>query len=378
MNLPLEGILVLDLSRVLAGPFCTMRLADLGARVIKVEPPGAGDVTRQWGPPFDAAGESAYYLSVNRNKESLELDLATAPGRTSLGILASRADVLVENFAPGALKRLGLSISSFRAANPRLVVGSITGFGRAGPDRELPGFDLLAQAGAGLMWITGEPDGPPQKVGVAVSDLAAGATLAEGILAALLRRDRTGEGARIDVDLFSSTLAFLPNVIQACLATGTEARRHGSGHAQIVPYQLFEAADGGFILAVGTDRQFRILCKRVVDRAAWASDPRYATNPSRVANREGLCRQLSEIFRLRPKADWVARCREAGVPAGPLRGPLAALGSEQARSLGLLVADGEFRTVASPIRLESLPAPIRRPPRLGEQTEALRAEFGLP
>jgi crotonobetainyl-CoA:carnitine CoA-transferase CaiB-like acyl-CoA transferase len=375
---PLEGILVLDLTRVLAGPWCSMLLADLGARVVKVEHPEGGDTTRGWGPPFAPSGESAYFLSINRNKESIVLDLATERGRKSVEILASRADVLLENFPPGGLDRLGISLERLRLANPRLVTGSVTGFGRVGPDRDAVGFDLLAQAGAGLMWVTGDPDGPPQKVGMAVSDVIAGYNLAVGVLAALAARERTGRGDHVDVDLFSSTVAMLPNYTQACLESGAEAARFGTAHGQIVPYQMFDASDGELILAVGTERQFRNLCERVIDRPAWKDDPRFATNAARVANRGALIPGLAEIFRGRRRDDWLARCRAAGVPAGAVRGPKAALSSPQAQALGLVRRSGDFKTVASPIRLGSGASPLSRPPALGEQTEKIRKEFGLP
>ena len=376
--LPLSGILVLDLSRVLAGPYCTMLLADLGARVIKVEHPDGGDTTRGWGPPFDPSGESAYYLSINRNKESIVLDLATEAGRRSVAILAARADVLLENFPPGALDRLGISLPELRRANPRLVTGSVTGFGRVGPDRDAVGFDLLAQAGAGLMWVTGDPDGPPQKVGMAVSDVVAGYNLAVGVLAALVARDRAGKGNAVEVDLFSSTVAMLPNYTQACLVSGIEAARFGTAHGQIVPYQMFEANDGAFILAVGTERQFRNLCDKVVRKPEWGADPRYSSNAARVEKRVALVGGLAAIFATRPRDEWLARCRDAGVPAGPVRGPLEALESEQARAMGLRVRDGTFETVASPIRFAGTSAPLSRPPRLGEHTDAIRREFDLP
>lgn len=375
---PLSDVLVLDLSRVLAGPYCTMLLADLGARVVKVEHPDGGDITRRWGPPYSPSGDSAYYESINRNKESIVLDLASDAGRRSVEILARRADVLVENFPPGGLERLGLSLDAMRAENPRLVTASITGFGAAGPDRDAPGFDLLAQAGAGLMAITGEAGGPPQKVGVAVSDLAAGSNAAIGILAALGARERTGRGGAVSIDLFSSTLAMLVNVAQSCLVSGREAGRHGSGHAQIVPYQSFAARDGDLIVAVGTERQFRSLCEHVVGKREWAADPRFSTNAARVANRDALVGGLSAIFATRPRDEWLARCRDAGVPAGPVRGPLEALESEQALALGVRRRDGEFESVASAIRLAGTPQPFRRPPRLGEHTRAIREEFGLP
>lgn len=373
---PLAGLLVLDLSRVLAGPFCTMLLGDMGARVVKVEHPDGGDVTRGWGPPFEeTSGLSAYYLAVNRNKESIALDLATASGAESARKLARRADVLVENFLPGGLEKLGLPLESLRAANPRLVTASITGFGRTGEDATLPGFDLLAQAGAGLMAITGTEAGPA-KVGVAVSDLFAGLYALAGILARLREREATGRGGHVEVDLFTSTLASLINVAQAALVTGEESRRWGNAHAQIAPYRPFRAADGDFIVAVGTDRQFARLCG-VVGRPAWGNDPAFRTNAARVANREALERGLQENFRTRPREEWIAACRHAGIPSGPVRGPLEALTSETARGLGAVVSVDGVRFVASPIRLPE-GTPLRFPPKLDEHGEALRREFDLP
>ncbi|HMA18040.1 MAG TPA: CoA transferase [Thermoanaerobaculia bacterium] len=372
---PLAGLLVLDLSRVLAGPFCTMLLGDLGARVVKVEHPDGGDVTRGWGPPFEkTTGLSAYYLAVNRNKESIALDLSTASGRDSVRILARRADVLVENFVPGGLEKLDLPLGSLRRDNPRLVTASITGSGRAGEDAALPGFDLLAQAGAGLMGITGTAE--PAKVGVAVSDLFAGLYALAGILARIHERDRTGIGGHVEVDLFTSTLASLINVAQAALVTGEESVRRGNSHPQITPYRPFAASDGDFIVAVGTDRQFERLCE-AVGRAEWAADPRFRTNAARVEHRDELERSLAEIFATRGRDEWIAACRSAGTPAGPVRAPLEALTSETARALGAVVESRGVKFVASPIRLGA-PAPVRFPPKLDEHGDALRREFGLP
>ena len=378
MPAPLDGILVLDLSRVLAGPFCTMLLGDLGARVIKVEHPEEGDVTRGWAPPHDpVSGLSAYYLSINRNKESLALDLATEEGVRSVRILARRADVLVENFPPGVLEKFGLSLAQLRRENPRLVTASITGFGRAGPDASAPGFDLLAQAGAGLMAITGEAEAGPTKVGIAVSDLFAGCFLAFGIAAALVGRASTGRGTHVETDLFTSTLASLINVAQSALVTGEEGRRHGNAHPQIVPYRTFSAADGDFVVAAGTDRQFARLA-RSVGRPEWAEDPRYRTNAARIGNRAALEEEIGEIFRREPREAWLARLRGAGVPAGPVRGPLEALRSETARALGAVVSSGGVSFVASPIRVEGHASPLSFPPALDADGERLRREFGLP
>ncbi|HKA36979.1 MAG TPA: CoA transferase [Thermoanaerobaculia bacterium] len=378
MSGPLDGILVLDLSRVLAGPFCTMLLGDLGARVIKVEHPDGGDVTRGWAPPHEpSSGLAAYYLSINRNKESLALDLSTEKGAEAVRILAAKADVLVENFPPGGFERFGLSLADLRSRNPRLVTASITGFGRTGPDASAPGFDLLAQAGAGLMSITGEPDGGPTKIGVAVSDLISGCYLAVGIAAALAGRERTGKGSHVETDLFSSTLATLINVAQAALVTGKEAARHGNAHPQIVPYRVFSASDGDFVVAAGTDRQFARLAA-AVGRPEWAEDPRYRTNEARLGTREDLEGRLREIFAARPREDWISRLRDAGVPVGPVRGPLEALRSETARALGSVVSSRGVAFVASPIRVDGHTAPVRFPPALDEDGEHLRREFGLP
>ena len=377
MTAPLEGVLVLDLSRVLAGPFCTMMLGDLGARVIKVEHPEDGDVTRGWGPPYDeASGLSAYYLAVNRNKESIALDLGSSAGAESVRRLAARADVVVENFPPGGLERFGLSLEALRAANPRLVTASITGFGRSGPDATAPGFDLLAQAGAGLMAITGNTDGGPVKVGVAASDLLAGCYAAIGILAVLAGRASTGRGGHVETDLFSATLASLINVAQSALLTGEEAVRHGNAHPQIVPYRAFEASDGAFVLGVGTDRQFERLAG-MLGKPDWAPG-RWATNAERVRGRRELEAELTAIFRAAPREEWVSRCRAAGIPAGPVRGPLEALTSEAARALGSVVAAEGRRFVASPIRVEGAPAPLRFPPALDADGDRLRREFDLP
>ena len=377
-NLPLEGVLVLDLSRVLAGPCCTMMLGDLGARVVKVEHPEDGDVTRGWGPPYDAEGESAYFQSINRNKESIALDLATADGRRAVEILAGRADVLVENFAPGALDRFGISLDALRRSNPRLVTASITGFGPVGPERSVTGFDLLAQAAAGLMSVTGDPDGPPQKVGVAVSDIVSGCYLAVGVLASLAAREKTGRGGSVETDLFSSTLALLANYTQACLMSGIEARRFGKAHGQIVPYQMFSTRNGELVLAVGTDRQYRNLCERVLERPDLSADKRFSTNAARVENRASLIPVLESAFSGNTTEHWIDSCRKALVPAGPVRGPLAAMESGQAEALGLVRNEQGFRAVASPIRIAGSDAPFRRPPRLGEHTEALKKEFRLP
>ena len=378
MSPPLQGVLVLDLSRVLAGPFCTMMLADMGARVIKVEHPEDGDVTRGWGPPYDeASGESAYYLSVNRNKESIALDLAAPEGAESVRRLARRADVLVENFPPGGIEKFGLSLSDLRRENPRLVTASITGFGRAGPDAAAPGFDLLAQAGAGFMAVTGTSQAGPTKAGIAVSDLLAGCYLAVGILGALVDRERSGRAAHVETDLFSATLGSLINVAQSVLMTGQEAERFGNAHPQIVPYRTFDASDGAFVLGVGTDRQFERLAG-LLGRPEWSVDERFRTNVARVKNRDTLEAQLESIFRRDTRETWVARCRAAGIPAGPVRGALEALRSETARALQSVITSRGVEFVASPIRFDRAERRMEFPPALDADGTRLRAEFGLP
>lgn len=378
---PLDGVVVLDLSRVLAGPLATMLLADLGARVVKVEDPRGGDFSRGWKPPV-LDGEAAYFLSVNRRKESAAVDLGTPAGAEFVRRWAAKADVLVENFLPGALERRGLGVGGLRAANPRLVVCSISGAGDAGPQAGEPGFDLLAQGATGLMWITGPEGGEPQKVGVAVVDVLAGWSAATAILGALHARSRDGSGAHVKTNLVSTGLAALVNVALSALVTGEEATRHGNSHATIEPYRAFRASDGAFLLAVGTDRQFEALCRNVLDGISLASDPRFSTNAARVVNRDELVPILAALFAAAPRAAWLERCKAAGIPAGPVAGVLEALRSPQAAALGSILEttrDGRtVPTVRPPFFFDGFdePAPLA-PPRLGEDTARLFAEVGL-
>lgn len=367
---PLEGIKVLDLSRILAGPLATMWMADLGAEVIKVERPGVGDETRRWGPPF-VGGESAYFLAVNRGKRGVALDLKSQ--RDVLIELIRRADVLVHNFLPRTAAKLGLAYEEVRSLNPRIVYVAITGFPK-GPYHDEPGFDALIQAMGGLMAITGEGD-RPVKVGVAIVDvLCAWAALA-GMLAALFVRERTGEGSEVPVSLSTCSVAALVNVGQAFLLSGEEPKRLGTAHPHIVPYQAFPAADGLFMVAVGTDAQFRALCD-AIGRPELADDPRFATNPARVEHREELVGLLSEIFRERPRREWTGLLRERGIPAGPVNS-LAELFGDPGLVAGLIVevehpTVGRYRTVACPLPQAHPPSPLP-PPRLGEHTtEVLR------
>ncbi|TXR55093.1 CaiB/BaiF CoA transferase family protein [Quadrisphaera setariae] len=381
-QLPLADLLVADFSRVLAGPLATMHLADLGARVIKVERPGAGDETRRWGPPFGATG-ATYFESVNRNKESVCLDLATEGDRALARELALRADVLVQNFRPGAMEAMGLGLADLRRANPRLVTVSISGFGEAG-GAELPGYDFVVQALGGLMHITGEAGGEPQKAGVAVVDVLCGKDAALGVLAALVRRGVTGRGGHVEVNLLSSLQTALVNQVQAVVGAGVEPTRAGSHHPSIAPYELLACADGQLAVACGTDGMFRRLGGEL-GLPALADDPRFATNSDRVAHRPELRRVLEERLAAAPAREWEERLLAVGVPAG--RVASIGQGLRLAESLGLEplldVVDGTGRTVGrqvrSPITITpSPPAPRRAPPALGEHEDPLRTWLSAP
>lgn len=362
--LPLEGLRVLDLSRVLAGPYATMTLADLGADVIKVEHPGRGDDTRHWGPPF-AGGESAYFLAVNRNKRSIGVDLKSDEGLERVKRLAAGADVVIENWKRGALEGMGLGYEALRETNPDLVYCSITGFG-PGPDEDRPGYDFLVQARAGIMGITGQPGGEPTKVGVAAADIFCGMMAANAILAALHRRSVTGEGARIEVPLFESTLSWLANRGQEYLISGEDTGLIGNAHPSIVPYQTFDAADKPIVVAVGNDAQFGRLCE-AVGRPDLADDDRYATNPDRVANREELVAILQERFSERTADEWVGTVRGAGVPCGPVNALSDVFEDEHVLGSGMLrdvehPTAGMLKMLASPMLVDGERLPVRRPP----------------
>src|SRR3712207_5248787 len=369
--LPLGGVRVLDLSRVLAGPYTTMVLADLGADVIKVEHPERGDDTRHWGPPF-AGGESAYFLSVNRNKRSIGVDLKDPEGLKRVKRLAAGADVLIENMRRGTLDKLGLGYEALRETNPGLAYCSITGFG-PGEDRNRPGYDFLIQARAGIMGITGFPDGEPTKVGVAIADIVCGLHAATAILAALRRRDTTGEGARIEVPLFEATLSWLANRGQEYLVSGEDKGRMGNAHPTIVPYQTFDASDKPIAVAVGNNTQFANLCK-AIGLEEVAQDERYATNPDRVANREELVEILQREFSKRPADEWVEEIRDAGVPCGPVNALADVFTDEHVLSSGMLrevdhPAAGMLNMLASPVLIGGERLPIRHPPpTLGQHT----------
>ena len=361
----LGDLQVLDFSRVLAGPLSTMLLADLGATVVKVERPGQGDDTRAWGPPFADDGEATYFLSVNRNKRSIALDLQDPADRGRARELAAAADVVVENFRPGVMDRLGLGYDELRAQNPGLVYCSITGFG-AGRGAALPGYDLLVQAVGGLMSITGDPDGEPQKVGVALVDVIAGLFTTVGILAALRHRERSGRGQRVEVDLLSSLLAALVNQGSAYTAAGVVAGRMGNAHPSIAPYELFAAQDGEMVLAVGNDRQFASLCE-VLGAPGLAVDERFATNAQRVAHRGELRALLEEALARRPVGEWVEALSSAGVPAGRVNDIAGAFALAESLGLSPIVEvprDGgaPMRLTRNPIRLSETPPSYRSAP----------------
>lgn len=363
----LHGIRVADFSRVLAGPYATMMLADFGADVVKIESP-AGDDTRAWRPPVDATGESTYFAAVNRNKRSVVCDLRTPEGLAAARHLALTADVLVENFRPGVMERFGLDEAGLRAENPGLVYCSITGFGR-GEGAELPGYDLLVQAVGGLMSITGAPEGEPSKVGVALVDVLTGLNALSGILLALRRRDETGRGSRVDVDLLGSLLAALTNQASSTLATGRAPGRLGNAHPSIAPYELFRAADRELVVAVGNDRQFAAFAE-VLGRPGLARDERFATNESRVGHRAELRAALEPLLAARPAGEWVAAFTEARVPAGLVNSVAeafafaAALGLEPTATTTDPATGRTSTQPATPIRLDAAPAVHRTPPPL--------------
>ena len=383
---PLAGLRVLDMTRVLAGPFAGQILGDLGADVIKVEHPLRGDDTRQWGPPFleTADGErvAAYYLAANRNKRAVAIDFQRPEGRELVLRLAERADVLLENYRVGTLARHGLGYDALARRNPRLIQVSITGFGQTGPWRERPGYDFLIQALSGLMSITGEPDRPPMKVGVAMADLLTGLYAVIGVLAALAERAASGRGQHLDLALFEATVGTLANQAMNYLVSGRPPGRRGNAHPNIVPYQDFPTADRRIVVCVGNDRQFAALC-RLLGQEDWAADPRFATNPARVAHREVLVGRISEVLMTRPADHWLKALGEAGIPAGPIQDIAEALACPQAlaRELVRRIADphrGTFPGLASPLRFSRTPVRYRRPPpALGADTDAVLGELGL-
>ncbi len=386
MSGPLEGITVLDMSRVLAGPWAGQLLADLGARVIKVEHPERGDDTRGWGPPWLAEGDAleqvaAYYLCANRGKQSLAVDIATEEGQALVRRLAEGADILLENFKVGGLAKYGLDYPSLQALNPRLIGCSITGFGQDGPYAHRAGYDFMIQAMGGLMSLGGEPDGMPMKTGVAITDVMTGLYATVGVLAALQERARTGVGRHVDVALLDVQVAALANQALNALVSGKSPERHGNAHPNIVPYQAFACADGHLVLTVGNDAQFARFA-RLLGHPEWAEDPAYATNAARVGNREVLVPLIQAILMTRGRDEWLAELEARGIPAGPINNLTEVFDDPQVLHRGMrrTLRRGELEVppVASPMRFDGDSATSAvAPPRLGQDSDAILAEVGL-
>jgi crotonobetainyl-CoA:carnitine CoA-transferase CaiB-like acyl-CoA transferase len=379
---PLEGIRVIDLTRVLAGPLSTMLLGDLGADVIKIEQPGKGDDTRGWGPPF-AGGESAYYLGVNRNKRSVTLDLRSADGTSVLQRLIAGADVVIDNFKQGTLERWGFDDGWFDEHAPQVVRCSIGGYGSSGPKAGRPGYDFILQAETGLMSITGEADGEPMKLGVAIVDICTGLLATISILGALQGRRATGRGRRAEVTLYDTGLMMLANVAANHLVSGAVPGRYGNGHPNIVPYRTFSTSDGEFAVAVGNDAQFAKLAE-LAGHPEWAEDPRFARNRDRVEHRDVVDAMVQEALVTRTRAEWIPAFEAAGIPAGPINSVPEALSAPQTLARDMVVevdhaAAGLLRLLGSPLRFDSEPCALRRPPpRLGEHTDdVLIGELGF-
>ena len=376
---PLDGLTVLDLTRVLSGPYCTMMLADMGARVIKIEHPERGDDTRGWGPPF-VSGESTYFLSVNRNKESVTLDFKTPEGREVLDALIERADVLVENFRPGTLDRLGLGYTDVRSRNPQLVYVSISGFGQTGPRRQEPGYDAAIQAEGGLMSITGDANGPGYRLGVAIADITAGMFAAYGTSLALFARQRSNQGQLVDIGMLDSVAALLTYQAGIHFATGGIPERLGNRHPTVVPYETFEATDGEFVLAVGNDALWRKFCI-VAGLEEIVADPRFATNRARVQAYDELRPLLERALRTRSRQTWIEDLTAAGVPCGDVRNIAQVLADPQLAAREMVtelehIVAGKIRVLGIPIKLSETPGAVKNPPpALGEHTDKVLEEL---
>lgn len=377
-GLPLSGIRVLDLSRILAGPYCTMILGDLGAEVIKVERPDGGDDTRTWGPPF-AGGESAYYLCCNRNKKSITIDLKSPRGAELVKQLAEVCDVLVENFTPGLTRRFGLDYETLHQVNPRLVYCSITAYGQDGPYRERPGYDMVLSAVGGLMWITGPQGGEPCKVGVAITDVLTGIYASGAITAALLWRERSGRGQYIDTSLLDAQVSALANIASNWLVAGKEARRWGTAHESIIPYQVFHTKDRPIAIAVANQKLWVNFCK-LVGREEWIADPRFESNPKRVENRAVFLPLVAEVMAQKTCAEWMELFVKAAIPCGPVNNMQSLFADPQVLHRGMLAevphpTIGTLRLVGIPIKYSETPAAIRLPPPLlGEHTDEVLVE----
>ena len=380
MSGPLDGFTIVDMTRVLSGPYCTMVLADLGARVIKLEQPGKGDDTRHWGPPF-IGEESAYFLSINRNKESVTLDFKPPGGRDVFERLVARADVLVENFRPGTLDRAGLGWDALHQRFPKLVYASISGYGQTGPRKDEAGYDAVMQAEGGLMSVTGDPDGPGYRMGVAITDMVAGLYCAQGITAALLARERTGVGQRVDIGMLDTTAALLTYQAANYFTTGKTPGRRGNLHATIAPYEPFTTSDGEIVVAVGNDEIWKRFCA-AIGLPEMADDVRFRTNRDRVANYAAMRPPIDRAFRTATNTEWVARLNTAGVANGEVRDIAQMLTDPQLAAREMIATlmhptVGATRVIGAPIKLSETPASVRTaPPVLGQHTDSVLTEFG--
>ena len=381
--MPLSGIRVVDLTRILAGPYATMILGDLGADVIKIEHPEGGDDSRGWGPPWvpQAGGASAYFAAVNRNKRSVALDLKSEAGREVVWRLIEGSDVVISNFRPGVIERLGFSWEVVHARAPRVVYAIVNGYGATGPGAEKPSFDVIVQGESGVMDVTGWPDGPPTRVGISLGDETAGLLAVQGILAALFARDRSGEGQRVEVALHDGLLSLLTYHAQNWWSGGPPPTRLGNAHPSIVPYQTFQAADAWINVGVGNERQWRSLCA-VVGKPEWVDDARFAANGARVQHREELVPLLEELFAARPASEWLDALAAAGIPSGRIRPVAEALEAPETRHREMVVeiepdGSGPLRLLGIPVKLSATPGKIRRrPPALGEHTAEVLSEIG--
>lgn len=380
MSHVLDSITILDLTRYLAGPYCSMILGDLGAEVVKIERPKTGDGSRQWGPPF-IHGESAYFLSINRNKKSVTINLRTEKGCEIVRKMASTYDVLIENYRPGIVQKLGLDYETLSKINPQLIYCSISGFGQTGPYREKPSYDIVGQAMGGLMSLTGEENRPPVKIGVAISDIFAGMYAAIGILSALITRKQTGQGQMIDVSLLDGLVSILSHQAGNYLVSGVDPKRLGSAHPTIAPYQAFQAADSYFVIAVGNDALWRRFCQGV-NLSELMTDPRFATNPDRVKNRDELTQILNTFFQKKTAQEWLSLIEKAGVPCGPVLQLSEVFTDPQVLHRKMVEeiehpSAGHIKVVGTPLKLSSTPASIRTPPPiLGEHTTIILQSLG--
>ncbi|HLR68723.1 MAG TPA: CaiB/BaiF CoA-transferase family protein [Virgibacillus sp.] len=377
----LKNIKVLDLSRVLAGPYCTMILGDLGAEVIKVEAPGGSDETRKWGPPFQN-DVSAYYLCANRNKKSITADLKSEEGIQMIKKLVMESDVIINNFKSGTMERFGLDYESLSAINPKIVSCSITGFGETGPYKNMPGYDFIIQAMSGLMSITGDDDSGPQKLGVAITDILTGLYACIGIQSALLERTQSGKGQKVDISLYDAAVSSLVNIGSNYLMSGVIPKLRGNRHANIVPYQTFKTSDGEIVIAVGNDNQFNALCT-ILNKQQYSSDPRFLTNPDRVKHREELDSLLQEVFLTEPTAYWRKKCNENNIPCGPIQNIKEVTNDPQLQARNMFIeyqhpSAGPIKMIGSPLKLSRTPVKVNHhPPNVGEHNEEIFNRLGL-